>query len=237
MDAELNPIGGFNEDYFAMKRFLLKAFIVILAAVVLLGGWIAFDLYRPHKVDIRKFDADEVARLDTAMWRSYYSRERLRMFGELTELLQKQYDLPFWRRQLVAFYAAKAAFVFKDGKSREDYEKALPDVEKFYGEIRDISTTDFDAKQTAKLELEWWIVHRQRKQYKDGDLARALAETAGAIYQMPAENFLEHGALRADAMKIRDEKAESGGVTEEDWQKIDELLHRSWRSLHDAVNR
>jgi hypothetical protein len=47
---------------------------------------------------------------------------------------------------------------------------------------------------------------------------------------------MEHGRLRAAAMTIRDTKAEQGGVTEEDWQKIDELLHSSWRSLHNAVN-
>ncbi len=204
---------------------------------ILLAGWIAFDIYAPHKVDIRDFDAEEVARLDTAMWRSYYSRRRLQMFSELTELLEKQYKLRFWRRQLVAFYAAKGAFVFKDGKSRTDYEKALPTVEKFYGEIRDISTTDFDAKRAAGLEVEWWIIHRERKKYQEGDLARALAETAAEIYKMPAENFMEHGNLRAEAMKIRDTKAETGGVTEEDWQKIDELLHASWRSLHNAVNQ
>jgi hypothetical protein len=178
-----------------------------------------------------------VARLDTAMWRSYYSRERLQMFSELTELLQKQYKLRFWRRQLIAFYAAKSAFIFKEGKSRADYEKALPEVEKFYAEIRNISTTDFDARNAAKTELEWWIIHRERKNYKEGDLARALAETAAEIYKMPVENFMEHGRLRAEAMKIRDTKAESGGVSEEDWQKIDELLHQSWRSLHNAVNQ
>lgn len=220
-----------------MKKAIYRIVFTLLGAGILLVAWIAYDLYRPHKVDIRQFDADEVARLDTAMWRSYYSRERLRMFGELTELLDKQYKLPFWRRHLVAFYAGRGAFTFKDGKSREDYEKALPDVEKFLGEIRDISTTDFDAKQAAKLELEWWIVHRQRKQYKEGDLGRALADAASAIYLVPSENFIEYGNLRAEAMKIRDEKAESGGVTEEDWQRIDELLHRSWRSLHTAVNR
>lgn len=219
-----------------MKKILFKIFIGLLITGALLAVWIAFDLYTPHKVDIRDFDADEVARLDTAMWRSYYSRERLRMYSELTELLQKQYKLNFWRRQLIAFRAAKAAFIFKDGKMRADYEKALPDLEKFYGEIRDISTTDFDAKRAAKFELEWWIVHRERQNYKEGDLARALAETAAEIYQMPAENFLEHGHYRAEAMKIRDRKAEQGGVTEEDWQKIDELLHESWRSLHKAVN-
>jgi hypothetical protein len=219
-----------------MKKFLFRAFLVLISIGILLAVWIAFDLYSTHKVDIRDFDAEEVARLDTAMWRSYYHKERLKMYSELTELLQKQYKLSFWRRQLIAFYAAKAAFVFKDGKERTDYEKALPDLQKFYGEIRDISTADFDATRAAKLELEWWIVHRERKKYQEGDLANALAETAAAIYNLPKEKFLEHGQLRAEAMKIRDTKAEQGGVTEEDWQKIDELLHNSWRSLHKSVN-
>ena len=219
-----------------MKKILKRIFFGLLFVGVLLAGWIAFDIYTPHKVDIRDFDADEIARLDTAMWRSYYSRERLQMYSELTELLETQYKFRFWRRQLVAYYAAQAAFVFKDGKSRADYEKALPDLEKFYGEIRDVSTTDFDVKRAAELELEWWIVHRDRKQYKEGDLARALAETAAEIYKLPTENFIEHGNFRAEAMNIRDNKAESGGVTEEDWQNIDDLLHKSWRSLHKAVN-
>jgi hypothetical protein len=203
---------------------------------VLLACWIAYDLYKPVRVDIRSFDPDEVARLDTAMWRSYYSRERVRLFREATELLEKQYHLPFWRRQLVAYRAAKSAFVFKDGKSREDYEKALPDLEKFYGEIRNISTTDFDPTQAGRLELEWWIVHRERAKYKEGDLARALAVAASAVYNVPAEQLMEYGDLRAKAMEIRDNQAEAGGVSEEDWKKIDDLLHGSWQSLHTAVN-
>jgi hypothetical protein len=224
-----------------MRKLLLRILLGLLFVIILLAGWIAYDLYSPLKVDIRDFDADEVARLDTAMWRSYYSRQPRKLYSELTELLQKQYRLPFWRRQLTAAYATKAAFVFKDGKSREDYEKALPDLEKFYGEIHDLSTTDFDVRRAARLELEWWIVHRDRKKYPEksheGDLARALAETAAEVYRQPVEDFLEHGRLRAEAMNIRDNKAEQGGVTEEDWQRIDDLLHRSWSSLHDAVNK
>jgi hypothetical protein len=205
--------------------------------VILIAGWIAVDLNRSYKIDIRSFDADEIARLDTAMWRSYYSRERLKLFGELGELLESQFHFPFWRRQLVAFYAARAAFVFKDGKTREDYEKALPDLRKFYTHIHDISTTDFDIEQAAKLELEWWIVHRQRKDHAPGDLSRSLADGAAVIYGVKADDLKEYGDARADAMEIRDNKAEAGGVIEQDWQKIDDLLHRSWRSLHDVVNK
>jgi hypothetical protein len=219
-----------------MKKILSKIALALLTIGVLLSAWIAFDLLAPDKVDIRQFDADEVARLDTAMWRSYYSRERLKLYSQLTELLEKQYKLRFWRRQLIAYRAARATFVFKDGKERADYEKALPDLEKFFNGIRDISTTDFDVKRAAELELEWWIVHRERTKYREGDLAGALADAAAALYNVPKEKFLEYGKARAEAMKIRDTKAEAGGVREEDWQKIDELLHASWRSLHTAVN-
>ncbi len=219
-----------------MRKILVRTILGLVVAVAGLAVWIAIDLSRSFKTDIRSFDPDEVARLDTAMWRSYYEREHLRLFRELGELLDHQYRFPFWRRQLVAFHAARAAFVFKDGKSRNEYLKALPDLESFYKDICDFSTLEFDSKRAAELEVEWWIVHRERKKYQQGDLSRALAETVAVIYGLPAERFKEHADLRAEAMTIRDTRAEAGGVTEHDWQQIDNLLHRSWRSLYSVVH-
>ncbi len=106
-----------------MLRVFLRALGVLFVGAVLVAAWIAIDICTPHQVDIRDFDADEVARLDTAMWRSYYSRQRLKLYCELTELLEKQYKLNFWQRQFMAFRAAKAAFVFKDGESRKDTKR------------------------------------------------------------------------------------------------------------------
>ena len=100
-----------------LKRFLKFGAILIL----LLAAWIAYDLYSTRQTSLREFDADEVARLDTAMWRSYYSRQRVRLYAQACELLRTQYRLPFWRSNAVAYHAAKAAFVFKDGHSRADY--------------------------------------------------------------------------------------------------------------------
>ena len=214
-------------------RLLLKIFSVV---VVLIGAWVAYDLFSPRTAHLRQFDPDEVARLETAMWRSYYDKHRLRLFAELAELLRTQYQMPFVRSNVVAYYAANAAVVFQRGKERSDYEKALPDLLKFYQAIRNMSDLPFDVNQVAKLELEWWIIHRQRAQYGPEDLTRALAELQAAIYGIPVERFMEHGRLRAEAMTIRDTKAEQGNVTEADWARIDELLHQSWRSLHQAVN-
>lgn len=208
----------------------------VLAVITLIIAYALFDLYGPRSTKLRRFDANEVARLETAMWRSYYDRKPVKLFNELSELLRTQYNLPYIRSNTVAYQASRAAFVFKDGHNRAEYERALPYLVKFYSNIREVGDVQFDVERAAKLELEWWIIHRERKSHAPGDLARALAELPAEIYQMPVDRFNEHGRLRAEAMTIRDDKAESGGVTEADWRKIDELLHASWGSLYEAVN-
>ena len=213
------------------KRVGLIVAVVALAVL----GWVLYDLYAPRTAHIREFDANEVARLETAMWRSYYEKHRVQLFKQLSELLRTQYDMPLVRSNQVAYYAANAAFVFQKGKQRSDYEKALPDLVKFYQSLRKMSDIPFDVDRAARLELEWWIIHRERAKHAPGDLDRALAELQAEIYQIPIERLMEHGRLRAEAMTIRDTKAATGGVNEADWAKIDELLHQSWKSLAVAV--
>jgi len=216
------------------KRSRVKWIVLIVIAVAL--AWLSYDFYGPRSSKLRDFDPNEVARLETDMWRSYYAKERVKLFNQLAELMRSQYHMPFATSNTVAYQAARAAFVFKDGKKREDYEKALPYLVKFYQAIRDGADTPFDVQRAAKLELEWWIAHRQRARHEPGDLDRALAELPAEIYQMPVEKMMEHARLRAEAMTIRDQKEEAGVVTEEDWKKIEELLRASWQSLWKVVN-
>jgi hypothetical protein len=210
-----------------------KATGVILLIV---AAWIVYDLYGPRSTSLRRFDPGEVGRLEAAMWRSYYQKQRVRLFNQMTELLRTQYNLPFFRSNRVGYSAARAAFVFKDGHNRAEYERALPYLVDFYSAIHQVSDIDFDIDRAARLELEWWIIHRQRASHKIEDLERALAELPAELYRMPAEKFIEHARLRAEAMTIRDTKAVEGGVTEEDWKRIEELLRASWLSLYEAVN-
>ena len=54
---------------------LLKTLGVI---IVFAASFAAYDLCVPRTTHLRQFDSDEVARLETAMWRSYYDKERFR---------------------------------------------------------------------------------------------------------------------------------------------------------------
>ena len=205
---------------------------VLLALVV----WISVDLLVPVQHSIRQFDPNEVAKLETAMWRSYYQKKPVLLFWQLATGLRQQFHAPFWRSFKLGFQASKAAFDFKKGKSRAEYQRALPGLITYYKSIQALSTDQFDVKKLAELELDWWIIHRQRERYSYTDLANALSQTAAVQYNQPAAAFVLYGQIRADAMRLRDESSQQvGGTTEADWQRIEVRLNKAWESLHEAV--
>ncbi|HEY4791895.1 MAG TPA: hypothetical protein VIJ05_11285, partial [Actinomycetes bacterium] len=209
----------------------------VLVAVAAGGaGWAVAELARPRRVDIRTFDPDEVARLETAMWRSYYDRRRLPLFGQLVALLQGQFHLQPLRAVAMAGLAARAAAVFQVGASHADYRRALPYLERYYRGIRAVSEVPFDPARAARLELEWWIVHREVDDHPPGDLEAALADLAAELYQVPAERLWAHASRRAEAMTIRDRTARRAvGVLENDWDRIEAVLWVAWKALADEV--
>ncbi|CAN5377813.1 hypothetical protein BH09BAC4_BH09BAC4_34780 [soil metagenome] len=198
--------------------------------------WITVDLFVSQPHSIREFDSKEVAQLETAMWRSYYDKKPVLLFCQLASGLRQQFHAPFWRSFTLGFQATKAAFVFKKGASQPDYQKTLPDLITYYEAIQKLSTDSFNVSKVAKLELEWWIVHRQRERYSYNDLANALVQTSAALYNQPATSFVTYGRLRADAMRLCDEvRRHPGGATEADWQRINRELEQAWGSLHEVV--
>ena len=209
---------------------------MLVAAAAGGAGWAVAELARPRRVDIREFDPDEVARLETAMWRSYYDRRRLPLFGQLVALLQGQFHLQPLRAVTLAGLAARAAAVFQVGATHADYRRALPYLERYYAGIRAVSEVPFDPRRAAELELDWWIVHREVDDHPPGDLEAALADLAAELYQVPAERCWAHAARRAEAMTIRDRTSRREvGVTGDDWDRIEAVLWVSWKALADEV--
>jgi hypothetical protein len=208
--------------------------LTIIALVAGLIGYAAYDLFGPNDADLRKFDADAIGRSEVGMWRAYYGHRRAALFFEMAHLLRTQYRLPFLRSYLDAYYAVHAAYTFQKGAARADYERALPDLQRFYTSIQRSCRNTFDPETAARLELDWWIVHRMRR--PASDLTSALADLQSEIYGLPAHQFTGHATLRAEAMLFRDAKSGAGGLSEADWEKISGMLRGSWSALFDAVN-
>jgi hypothetical protein len=208
---------------------------VTLGLLLGLGAWIAIDLLFPFKRDISRIDAAGTARMDGAMWRSYYEKKKLKLFMQSATLMRNQFHFPYWRSHRAAYYAARAAFTFKDGRNRDEYRKALPYLRKYFGLINGISTIQFNADSAATTELEWWIIRRERENHPPAEWENWLASTASVIYHLPPELFEVYARLRVEAMLLRDEKGDS--ITEADWQKINGILLRAWQSFADALEQ
>ncbi len=215
------------------KRVLVRR--VVLAVAGCCAVYAGVDLLWPLHADLRGFNPVSLGERETEMWRAYYERKPVLLFFELSQILRSQFGFPPLRSILGAFHASRAAFVFKDGKSRSDYELALPMLREYFSEIHRTGNIDFDVRRAASAELEWWIVHRERGRYPADALGRACAEAAAALYLVPPESALEHGNLRAAAMVVRDTCAAAGGVAEENWRQIDTLLVECYESLHKEL--
>jgi hypothetical protein len=209
----------------------------VFLCLAALSAWIVWDLAAPVHGNLHDFDPHEVARMETSMWRAYYDHRSVALFTELARLLRIEYHLPFWRSWVGAWHAARAAAVFQRGHDRPEYERAMPDLQAFYRLIRGVADVPFDVDRAARLELEWWIIHRQRASHNAGDLEQALAGLQAEIYREPATRFELHAKLRADAMILRDTRAEAGALTDGDWARIAGMLDTSWTSLRVAVGR
>ena len=206
------------------------------SALLALLVWIVVDVFIPQKHSLRQFDPAEVARLETDMWRSYYDKKPVLLFWQLAGGLRQQFHAPFWRSFGLAFQAARAAFVFKQGRSQADYQRALPILISYYHSIQELSEEQFNAERMAALELEWWIVHRQRNRYSYADLANALAQTSAALYSRSATQFTTYAQLRANAMRLCDEAGQDpGGANEADWRQIERGLNQAWKTLYETV--
>jgi hypothetical protein len=208
--------------------------LVVLAVLVL---YTAVDLFWPFHRNLRQFDPKSTAKLEAKMWRSYYANESTELFLQVAELLRAQFGFPLLRSYRAAYFAARAALIFKDGRNRNDYVQALPALQSYFGAIKRIGTIGFNVQRVARAELEWWIVHRERDRNPPGALQRTCAEVAAAMYQVSPDSTMEYGRLRAAAMIIRDARSAAGTVSEKDWMLIESLLQGSYESLQRVVNR
>jgi hypothetical protein len=211
---------------------MFKKYLLPLSSIVLVAG-LALDLFAPVKRDFKIFDPVTVGKLDAAMWRSYYEKKPTQLFFQLGSLVHHQFQAPRFRSYMIAYYSAKAAFIFKNGHDRADYEKALPYLVAYYQQLESISKSHFNFRLMAKTELEWWIIRRESDIHTPEDWKILLGQQAEIMYSIPANRFGTYAEQRVQAMLLRDGKGQT--MDEDDWKQIEKRCIDAWTAFHDAV--
>ena len=208
------------------KRLVLIA----IAALLVVAVW-ALPLHAPAGPrSARVFDPDRLAELEVDMWRAYYDKRNAALFTDLVIALREQFRYPWSKATGAALHLAKAAATF--GNAQGNYERVLPDLEQGYTIARDWTGAHFDPAAVARAELAWWVARRDPQGRDPDNVGRLIGVLYARFYEVPEARVTEAGRLRARAAALRDR-----GGYHPDWPEVSRLLHASYRSLHEGINR
>ena len=210
-----------------------KILLVLLFLLVLALAGAGYALW-PRKGDLREFDADAVARLETAMWRDYYGHDYKSLATRLYSLYRDQYHFSPADSAQLAYNSGKAAQLFQPTASRAEAQIALPFLVTYYTLLRDRSGEIFDADNAARLELDWWQLRRENatpEQY-----GNVVAQVAEELFKVHNEHIQKSSQIRAAMMRYRDDRRD-GRMQPEDWDHIEQNLIEAYRELRAGVAR
>jgi hypothetical protein len=185
----------------------------------------------------KDFDPDELARLETRMWKAYYRRQPARLFVLLVRALRAQARVSWARALRASLLLTRAAAGF--ARSTGDYERFAPDIGRGYRMLGLPAHVDVDA--VARHELRWWVVRRELGLAAGEAAGDAITDLYASLYDLPREAVAEAGRLRGFAAEVRDRGATEDpegprGAGTAYWPEVALLLRDSYRSLRTALD-
>jgi len=186
---------------------------------------------------MRTFDPVKVGRYEKENWVAYYQKRWLRLMRVSVGMVRHAFGLNLVQAVYAAYLVARAeiaAAPFPDN----DIPKAEATMRRFYTFIKGVHHEDFDPSEAARLDVNWWVVHRHLfGQTENEPLIDALAKFYAATYRVPVESVRRAAYHRAQAMLHSDRWINEGKRPDSPLldQEEEELI-KSYAALREAVS-
>src|SRR5918912_3282722 len=127
---------------------------------------------------MRSFDPRTVGSLECRAWETYYRRKWAAFLLASVGMVRAAFRMSWPRTLLGAWLVLRANQVWAPYPDNDpDQARAL--MARFYRLLRASGRERFDPVEAARLEVEWWRVHREHQREDRpgarGELVRALA--------------------------------------------------------------
>ena len=189
---------------------------------------------------MRSFDPRRVGRLECTAWVTYYRREWWKFLRAALALTRHTFALS-WPATLFGGWLVLRANQLWAPYPDNDPDGARRCMQRFYGLVARRHGETFDVAEAARLEVEWWRVHRELQRRHAGDeavLADALAALYSHVYGVSAADVALAAQQRALAMRHSDRWVEEGCHMDSPLVREERAaLVRSYAALLAAVHR
>jgi hypothetical protein len=190
---------------------------------------------------MRSFDPRQVGELECRTWVAYYLRDWPAFLAAAVGLTRHGFAFS-WPTAIRGAWLVLRANQAWAPQEANDPDRARRCMRGFYRLVAARHGESFDVEQAARLEVDWWRIHREVQHGGDpaasDPLVDALVALYSHVYTVPAEAVRTAAAERALAM--RDSDAWVAGGCRPDSPLIDTeraALVRSYAALLGAVHR
>ena len=186
----------------------------------------------------RSFDPARVADLEFRAWVGYYRRDWAGVLGASVGLVRAGFGMSWPHTLQGAWLVLRANQLWAPADNDPDGARRC--MERFYGLVRSAYGMPEDIAQAARLEVEWWRVHRERQHGTDSadTLVDAVTRLYAFLYQAPASAVRPAAAHRAHAMDLSDQWVGEGRRPDSPLLAEEHAaLVRSYAALLAAVHR
>jgi len=159
---------------------------------------------------LRSFDPARVADLEFRAWVGYYRRDWAGVLDASVGLVRAGFGMSLPRTLYGAWLVLRANRLW--APKDNDPDGARRCMERFYALIRGAYGEPRDVATAARLEVDWWRVHREHPQGTDGTdpLVEAVTRLYAFLYGEPEAAVRPAAAQRALAMDLSDQWVAEG---------------------------
>jgi hypothetical protein len=178
-----------------------------------------------------RFNPARTAFAEATGWRMYYERKWLRFAYLIVRLCQDQFHIPFPWSALASFHVARAAAEWNS--KRHDSGRALRELERYYRLALRYSDFTFDASRAARVELDYWEVHRRLAHQEDkSEFVTVFVQLHSLIFSIRPDQARRSAELRVEANNLVDGiTAGSSDNPAHDWNVIEQKLTECYQSI------
>ena len=187
---------------------------------------------------MRAFDPARLAYLETQNWAAYYQKRWGRLLQVSVGMVKEGFGLNLWQSLYAAYLVGRAeiaAAPFPDN----DVPRAEAYMRRFYALLKRVHHESFDVAQAARLEVNWWVVHRRLFGQADNQpLVQALVDLYAATFGVSPADVHEAAYRRAEAMRYSDRWVNDGRIAGSPLLgQVEAELVKSYAALLAVISR
>jgi hypothetical protein len=191
---------------------------------------------------LRSFDPVRVADLEFRAWVGYYLRDWPGVLRASVGLVHAGFGMDWLRTLHGAWLVLRANQLWAPADNDPDGARRC--MRRFYGLVKISYGEPGDVAEAARLEVDWWRVHRERQhgaQPTDGgpgdELVAALTRLYAFLYGEPEDAVRPAAVHRTEAMDVSDQWVAGGCCRDSALLALEHAaLVRSYAALLAAVH-